>query len=107
MYQPLSDNNIQIIKRTMIYFLIGASTLIIALSWNAAFSNFIQKIFPNKSTNIIGHFLYAIILTLVFTLLTILLIDPKYTSNFSFLTPSNIPNNVPNNVNKTSLPKRR
>lgn len=79
-------------------YIIIASTLIIA------FSNFIQKIFHNKSTNIIGHFLYAIILTLFFTLLTIFLIDPKYTSNFSFLIPSNVPNNV---NNKSVPPKRR
>ncbi len=101
MYQ--SPDNIKIIKQTMIYFLIGAATLIIALSWNDAFTNLIQKIFPNKSTNVIGHFLYATILTLVFTILTITLVDPEYLTNFNFLyTQDQSVDIINNNTNNTN-----
>jgi hypothetical protein len=68
----------------MVYFIIGGITLVIALSWNTAFSNLIQKLFPNKSTNIIGHFLHAIILTLIFIVLSLILIEPSYLSDFTF-----------------------
>jgi len=99
MYKSISDNDIKIVKKTMIYFLTGSMTLIIALSWNSAFANFIEKIFPNKPSNIAGHFLYAIILTFIFTVLTISFIDSEYLTNLSFLTTQN-----KNNTYSTTIP---
>jgi len=90
MTSPL-DENIKIFKRTMIYFIIGGITLVIALSWNTAFSNLIQKIFPNKSTNVIGHFLHAIILTLIFVVVSLLFIDPTYLADFTFFKVGSAP----------------
>jgi uncharacterized membrane protein (DUF106 family) len=78
MYKFIPDDDIKKVKKSMIYFLTGSMTLIIALSWNSAFANFIEKFFPNKPTNIAGHFIYAIILTLIFTVLTIYFIDSEY-----------------------------
>ena len=82
--QILDKQNIKIFKKASIYFIIGGVSLIVALAWNNAFSNLIQKIFPNKSSNIIGYFLYAILLTLSFVLLSITLIDPSDLNSFNY-----------------------
>jgi uncharacterized BrkB/YihY/UPF0761 family membrane protein len=85
----IDKKNIKLFKRASVYFIIGGVSLIVALSWNNAFSNLIQKIFPNKSTNIIGYFLYSIILTLVFILLSITLIDQDDLNNFIYFKSNN------------------
>jgi hypothetical protein len=64
-----------VFKRTLIYFLMGSFALVIALAWNTAFTNMIQKIFPqNKKLNITGQFIYALTLTIVFVSFSILLV---------------------------------
>ena len=68
-------------------------------------------LFPNKSTNVIGHFLYATILTLVFTILTITLVGPEYLTNYFLYTQdqsvdttnSNTNNTNTNNTNNTKI----
>jgi polyferredoxin len=67
--------NFDIFNRTLLYFLLASFSLIIALSWNTAFTNMIQKVFPNKESNITGQFVYAIILTLCFVIFIVLFVD--------------------------------
>lgn len=62
-------------SRTLAYFLLGSFSLVIALSWNTAFTNMIQKVYPTKESNIKGQFIYAIILTLLFVIFIVLFVD--------------------------------
>ena len=93
------EQNIKLFKKASVYFIIGGVSLIVALSWSNAFSNLIQKLFPNKSTNIIGYFLYAIILTLVFIILSITLMDPSDLNNFNYFKTNVITTPISNKKN--------
>lgn len=55
--------DIQLLKSTVVYFILGAATIIIAISWNNAFTNMINQYFPNKESNVFSQFLYAFTLT--------------------------------------------
>lgn len=86
---PLSDpNSINLFKKASVYFLIGGLSFIVAMTWSNAFSNMIQQLFPNRSANVIGHFLYAIVLTIAFIYISINLIDPDDLNNFNFFRSS-------------------
>ncbi len=67
------DNDL--FKKIISYFLLGGFTIIIALAWNTAFTNMIQKYFPNKESNVPGQFIYALVLTLIFVIITTFFMD--------------------------------
>lgn len=56
--------DLEYIKISIIYFILGGTTIVIALAWNNAFNALINTYFPNKNNSVLGHFIYAIILTL-------------------------------------------
>ncbi len=66
--------DIELIRSTIVYFILGAATIIIAIAWNNAFTNMINQYFPNKNTNVFVQFLYAFLLTFSIVLLLTLLI---------------------------------
>ncbi len=62
-------------KKAITYFLFGSFTIVIALAWNSAFTELIQRYLPNKEHNIIGKFAYALILTILFIFIASLFFD--------------------------------
>ena len=56
--------DLEYMKMSIAYFVLGGATIIIALAWNNAFNALINTYFPNKDNSVKGHFLYATILTL-------------------------------------------
>ena len=65
----------QLFKKAITYFLLGSFTIVIALAWNSAFTALIQTYLPNKEHNIIGQFTYALILTIVFIVVSSMFIE--------------------------------
>ncbi len=66
-----------LVKASIIYFVLGAATIIIALAWNNAFTNMINKYFPNKDSNVFSQFLYAFLLTFSFIVLFVIFIGKE------------------------------
>lgn len=60
-----------IFKNSLYYFLFGAVTLVVALSWNSAFNALLEKYFPEKDNSVKGKFIYSIILTIVTVILAV------------------------------------
>ena len=56
--------DINYIKMSIAYFVLGGATIVIALAWNNAFNALINTYFPNRDNSVKGYFLYATILTL-------------------------------------------
>ena len=76
------DYDYMFLKQILVYFLLGGFTIILALAWNTAFTNMIQKYVPNKHSNVSGQFLYAFILTIVFVVISSTIIDKNMIRNY-------------------------
>jgi len=74
------DNSL--FKKAIFYFLFASFTITISLSWNDAFTSFIQYYFPNKQHNIIGKFIYAFILTISFIIIANIFADKSLLETF-------------------------
>jgi hypothetical protein len=68
---PLFDT--KVFKESLYYFLFGAVTLVVALSWNNAFTALLEKYFPEKDNSVKGKFIYSIILTFLAVILAVLI----------------------------------
>lgn len=60
-------------KESLSYFLFGAITLIVALSWNNAFTALIEKYFPEKDNSVKGKFIYSTVLTILVVIFALLI----------------------------------
>ena len=60
-------------KEKIATLILGGLTLVAALSWNEAIKSLIETIFPKKSSELIGKFIYAIIITIFIVIVSVYL----------------------------------
>lgn len=69
-------------KKSITYFLLSSFSIILALSWNSAFNSLIQTYLPNKEHNVIGQFIYALTLTIIFIITASILFERSTFESF-------------------------
>jgi hypothetical protein len=68
--------NTELVKNSLLYYLLTSFAFIVALAWSSAISTLFDTYFPDKNKSVLSRFVYALILTVMLVMVSIYLNKP-------------------------------